>query len=228
MTTREYRYLDVISVVFVVVLLISNITAIKPLRLPEWFPFAMDGGNLLFPISYIFGDVLVEVYGYARARRVIWLGFAINALASIVFGIVAAWPAAPGWELEDAFVSILGQVPRVVIASLIAFWCGSFANSYIMAKMKLLTKGRWLWTRTVGSTVIGQLVDSLLFTVVGFAGLWSGSLMLSVIAGNYLFKVAYEALATPITYAVVGFLKKAEETDAYDRDTNFNPFRMGV
>jgi queuosine precursor transporter len=223
---RNYRYLDVVSVTFVVVLLVSNLTAIKPLALPSWLHLQMDGGNILFPISYIFGDILVEVYGYARSRRVIWLGFGANAAAALVFSLIVAWPPAAGWDLQGAFASVLGQTPRIVAASLAAFLCGEFTNSYILAKMKILTGGRWLWTRTIGSTVAGQLVDSALFTLLAFAGLWPMDLMLKVIAGNYLFKVAYEALATPITYAIVGALKRRENEDFYDRGTNFNPFRV--
>ncbi len=223
---RNYRYLDIISVVFVVVLLISNITAIKPIGAPSWWPLNMDGGNILFPISYIFGDILVEVYGYARSRRVIWLGFAVNAVAALVFSFVVALPPAQGWDLQTAFAQVLGQTPRIVIASLCAFLCGEFTNSLVMAKMKILTRGRWLWTRTIGSTVAGELVDSMLFTLIGFAGIWPADLVIKVIAGNYLFKVAYEVLATPLTYAIVGFLKRAEQEDFYDRGTNFNPFRL--
>ena len=225
---RTYRYLDIISVVFVVVLLISNITAIKPLSLPAWLHVQMDGGNILFPISYIFGDILVEVYGYARSRRVIWLGFAANAIAALVFSLVVALPAVPDWDLQTAFSQILGQTPRVVLASLCAFLCGEFLNSYIMAKMKLWSRGRWLWTRTIGSTVIGEFADSTLFTLIAFAGVWSGETMIKVIVGNYIFKVAYEALATPLTYAIVGALKQVEHEDFYDRDTKFNPFALRI
>lgn len=225
---RGYRDLDLVSVTFVVVLLISNLTAMKPLALPAWLHLQMDGGNILFPISYIFGDILVEVYGYARSRRVIWLGFGTNAAAALVFSLVVAWPPAAGWELQGAFASVLGQTPRIVAASLAAFLCGEFTNAYVLAKMKILTRGRWLWTRTIGSTVAGQLVDSALFTVLAFAGLWSPETIVKVIAGNYLFKVAYEALATPATYAIVRALKRRENEDVYDRDTNFNPFRLRV
>jgi uncharacterized integral membrane protein (TIGR00697 family) len=226
--SRTYRCLDIISVTFVVVLLISNLTAIKPLNLPSFLHVQMDGGNILFPISYIFGDVLVEVYGYARSRRVIWLGFAANAIAALVFSLVVALPAAPGWDLQSAFAQILGQTPRVVLASLCAFLCGEFMNSYVMAKMKIWSHGRWLWTRTIGSTIIGELADSALFTLIAFAGLWSGETIIKVIIGNYLFKVAYEILATPLTYAIVGALKRAEREDFYDHKTNFSPFTLRV
>lgn len=223
---RSYRFLDLISVIFVVVLLVSNLTAIKPLSLPSWLHVQMDGGNILFPISYIFGDILVEVYGYARSRRVIWLGFATNAVAALVFSLVVALPAAPGWDLQGAFEQILGQTPRVVLGSLCAFVCGTFLNSYVMAKMKLWSRGRWLWTRTIGSTIVGEFADSTLFTLIAFAGVWSGDIIVKVIIGNYLFKVAYEVIATPLTYAIVRKLKRSEQEDFYDHKTDFNPFRL--
>jgi uncharacterized integral membrane protein (TIGR00697 family) len=225
---KQYRYLDVISALFVTVLLISNVTAIKPVRLSDWLGIDIDGGTLLFPISYIFGDVLVEVYGYARSRRVIWMGFGANVLASVMFALVAALPPAPGWDMQSAFSSILGQTPRVVTASLIAFLCGEFTNSYIMAKMKIWTKGRHLWSRTIGSTMVGQMVDTLLFTILAFAGLWPKELLFTVIFWNFILKVSYEALATPVTYWVVGKLKKAEQEDYYDHNTRFTPFTFGT
>lgn len=223
---RSYHFLDVISVGFVVVLLVSNICAVKALRLTSFLGIDIDGGTLLFPISYIFGDVLVEVYGYARSRRIIWLGFAANALAAMIFSIVVALPAAPGWDLQEAFSAVLGQTPRIVTGSLIAFWCGSFANAYIMAKMKVWSKGRHLWMRTIGSTIVGQAVDSVLFQCIAFAGAWPTALLLRVIMWNFILKVAYEAIATPWTYAIVGFLKKHENEDVYDHATEFNPFRV--
>ena len=223
---RNYRFLDLISVIFVVVLLVSNITAIKPLSLPSWLHVQMDGGNILFPISYIFGDILVEVYGYARSRRVIWLGFATNAMAALVFSLVVALPAAPGWDLQGPFAAILGQTPRVVLGSLCAFVCGTFLNSYVMAKMKLWSHGRWLWTRTIGSTIVGEFADSALFTLIAFAGVWPVNTIVKVIVGNYLFKVAYEIIATPLTYTIVGLLKHAEQEDFYDHRTSFNPFTL--
>jgi queuosine precursor transporter len=225
---RAYRYLDISSVLFVVVLLVSNVAAAKALRLSGWLGLDIDGGTLLFPISYIFGDILVEVYGYARSRRVIWLGFASNALAALVFSLVVALPPSPDWHLQEAFAAVLGQTPRIVLASLVAFWFGEFSNSYIMAKMKILTRGRWLWTRTVGSTIVGEGLDSLLFQVIAFGGVWPLALVLRVSLWNYILKVAYEVLATPVTYAVVRALKRAEQEDFYDRDTDFNPFRLSV
>lgn len=221
------RWLGPISVVFCTVLVISNISAIKPLSLPGLPFILMDGGNLLFPISYIFGDVLVEVYGYARARRVIWLGFAMNIFAAAAFSLVVALPAAPGWELQDAFASILSQTPRVVLGSMAAFWCGSFLNAWIMAKMKILTRGRRLWLRTITSTIGGEAVDSLLFTAIAFAGVWPSSLIGQVILWNFILKTGYEIIATPFTYWIIKRLKKIEGSDPFDTHTDFSPFRLG-
>lgn len=208
------------------VLLLSNIVAVKPVRVLNLLHLDLDSGTLLFPISYIFGDVLVEVYGYARSRRVIWLGFGFNLFAALLFAIIVALPPSPEWQMQEAFATILGQTPRIVAGSLIAFWCGEFVNSYVMAKMKILTGGQYLWTRTIGSTLVGQAVDTVLFQTIAFAGVWETPLLLRVIFWNYTAKVLYEALATPITYAVVGFLKRAEQEDYYDYDTDFNPFTL--
>ncbi|MCS6831242.1 MAG: queuosine precursor transporter [Armatimonadota bacterium] len=215
-----------ITVSFVVVLLLSNIVAVKPVRLFNFLGMDLDGGTLLFPVSYIFGDVLVEVYGYARSRRVIWMGFGFNLLAALLFWIIVKLPPSPEWQMQDAFAMILGQTPRIVAGSLIAFWCGEFVNSYVMAKMKVWTGGQFLWTRTIGSTIVGQAVDTALFQIIAFAGVWDGGLLLRVMLWNYTAKVLYETLATPITYAVVHFLKRAEQEDYYDYDTNFNPFAL--
>ena len=223
---RTYRYLDIISVAFVAVLIISNIVAVKALRISEFLKLDLDGGTLLFPISYIFGDILVEVYGYARSRRVIWLGFGANVIAALTFSLVGALPAAPGWELQNEYIAILGQSSRIVAASLVAFLCGSFANAYIMSKMKIMTRGKWLWTRTIGSTLGAQVIDSLLFQVLAFGGLWPVALLLRVSLWNFIVKVTYETLATPLTYAIVGKLKHAEHEDFYDHRTNFNPFTL--
>ena len=223
---RSYRYFDIVSVVFVVVLIVSNIVAMKALRLSSALGIDIDGGTLLFPISYIFGDILVEVYGYARSRRVIWMGFGANLLAALTFALIVALPPAPGWEMQDAFATVLGQTPRIVVGSLIAFLCGEFVNSYIMARMKIATQGRHLWMRTIGSTIAGQAVDSMLFQVLAFAGVWPAALLVRVIIWNFIIKVGYEALATPVTYAMVGALKKSEQEDYYDHGTNFNPFRI--
>ncbi|GBC96519.1 hypothetical protein HRbin16_02325 [bacterium HR16] len=208
--------------------MLSNIVAVKPVRLFNFLHLDLDGGTLLFPISYIFGDVLVEVYGYARSRRVIWMGFGFNLLAALLFWVIVMLPPSPEWQMQSAFAMILGQTPRIVAGSLIAFWCGEFVNSYVMAKLKIFTGGQFLWTRTISSTIAGQAVDTILFQTIAFAGVWDTSLLLRVILWNYTAKVLYEALATPITYAVVGFLKKAEQEDYYDYDTNFNPFVLST
>lgn len=220
------RWLTPISVVFCTVLVISNITAIKPLSLPRLPFILMDGGNLLFPISYIFGDILVEVYGYAQARRVIWLGFAMNILAAACFSLVVRMPPAPGWDMQDAFASILSQTPRVVFGSVVAFWCGSFLNAWVMAKMKIWMNGRHLWVRTITSTIFGEGIDSLLFTTLAFAGVWPWELCLQIIFWNFVLKTGYEVVATPLTYLIVRRLKKAEQSDPYDTKTNFSPFTL--
>jgi uncharacterized integral membrane protein (TIGR00697 family) len=212
--------------VFCTVLVISNISAIKPLSLPGLPFILMDGGNLLFPISYIFGDVLVEVYGYAQSRRVIWMGFAMNLFAALAFSLVVAMPAAPGWEMQDAFASILGQTPRVVFGSMAAFWAGSFLNAWILARMKILTRGRHLWMRTIASTIGGEAIDSLLFTTISFGGVWPATLILHVTLWNFVLKTAYEILATPLPYLIIQRLKKMERSDPYDTHTDFSPFRL--
>lgn len=221
------RWLAPITAIFCTVLVVSNITAIKPLSLPG-LPFVlMDGGNLLFPISYIFGDVLVEVYGYAQSRRIIWLGFALNLFAAATFTLVALLPPAPGWDMQEAFAAILLQTPRVVLGSLAAFWCGSFLNAFVMAKLKIRTRGRYLWLRTIGSTIVGQAVDSSLFTILAFAGVWPLALVLKISLWNFALKTTYEVLATPLTYVIVRRLKHAESSDPYDTHTDFSPFRLG-
>ena len=179
---------------------------------------------MLFPLSYIFGDILTEVYGYRRSRGVIWLGFFMALLMSIIFIVVGKLPSAAGWDNQAAYDAILGLTPRIVCASLIAYFFGEFSNSFILAKMKILTKGKWLWTRTIGSTIVGELVDSTIFILIAFTGILPNSLLVTLIVSNYLFKTGVEVLFTPITYKVVGFLKKKESEDYYDVDTNFNPF----
>jgi len=218
---KNYKYLGTISVFFVSVLLISNVASSKIVDL-KWFTF--DGGTLLFPLSYIFGDVLTELYGYKNSRSVIWMGFFMALIMSIVFIVVGKLPPAAGWDNQAAYDAILGLTPRIVCASLIAYFCGEFSNSFILAKMKILTKGKWLWTRTIGSTVVGEFVDSTLFIMIAFFGILPGSLLLTLIISNYLFKTAVEVLFTPITYKVIKFLKNRESEDYYDVDTNFNPF----
>ncbi len=220
---QRFRYLDALTTAFVVVLLISNLLAQKVVRVGH---FSTSGAVILFPITYIFGDVFTEVYGYAASRRAIWLGFFGTASLYAVSAAVIALPADPEWHNQTVFETVFGILPRILIASLIAFWAGEFANSYTMARLKLLTNGRMLWTRTVGSTVVGQAVDTTLVIALTFAGRVSTAKLLSMIAGGYVLKVAYEVLATPLTYLVVNGLKRAEHVDTFDKHTNFNPFQF--
>jgi len=222
---KNFKYLDTITVFFVVALLISNIASTKIAKVGF---MALDGGTLLFPLTYIFGDVLTEVYGYKKSRKVIWLGFASCVLMSIIFGIVGFLPSASGWDNQDAYMKILGQTPRIVLASLIAYFVGEFSNSYVLAKMKILTKGKWLWTRTIGSTLIGELLDSLIFVTIAFTGVVSRELLYELVIFNYFFKTAVEIVFTPLTYLVVNKLKQKEHEDYYDTKTDFNPFRVNV
>ena len=222
-TVRRYKYLDILTTMFVVILLVSNLVAQKICMIG---PFAIGGAILLFPITYIFGDVFTEVYGFSASRRAIWLGTFGTALLYLMGVIVIALPGAPGWKNQQAFEVVFGFLPRIQTASLIAFWAGDFANSYTLARMKLLTNGKWLWTRTVGSTVMGQAVDTTLVIVLTFGGKYAAGTMVNMILTGYGLKVAYEVLATPLTYAVVGWLKRAEQSDAFDRHESFNPFRL--
>jgi len=218
---KNYKYLSSISVFFVSVLLISNVASSKIVDF-KWFTF--DGGTLLFPLSYIFGDILTEVYGYKRAKNVIWLGFFMALLMSLVFIVVGKLPSAPDWNNQNAYDLILGLTPRIVLASLFAYFVGSFSNSFILAKIKIWTKGKMLWIRTIGSTIIGELLDSVIFIVIAFYGILPNSLLITLIISNYIFKTSIEILFTPITYKIVSFLKKKEGEDYYDTNTNFNPF----
>ena len=207
---------------FVAVLLISNIVAPKLVAIG---PFLFSGAQLLFPLTYIFGDIFTEVYGYAGSRRAIWNGFFASGLMAVVVATVIAMPPAPGWPNQQAYETVLGLVPRLVIASLIAYWAGEFANSFVMARMKVVTEGKHLWMRTIGSTAVGQAVDTVLVMTIAFAGVWSASEIVRVIVSGYLGKVVYEAAATPVTYAVVNFLKRKEGIDIIDSHTDFNPFK---
>lgn len=222
---RPLKYFDIILGLFVAVLLISNVASAKILKLG---PFTFDGGTILFPLSYIFGDILTEVYGYKKSRRVIWTGFFSALLMSLVFIIVGKLPPAKDWVNQEAYDKILGLTPRIVVASLLAYFSGEFSNSFTLAKMKIWTKGRFLWTRTIGSTVVGEGVDTLLFVIIAFAGVLPVSLLITVIISNYIFKVGFEVIFTPVTYRVIHFLKKKEEVDVYDYGTNFNPFTLKV
>jgi uncharacterized integral membrane protein (TIGR00697 family) len=224
---RRFRYLDALTTAFVVILLVSNLVAQKVIRVGPWGPipaFSTSGAMILFPITYIFGDVFTEVYGYAASRRAIWLGFFGTALLYAISAIVIALPSDPEFTHQAAFVTVFGILPRILIASLLAFWAGEFANSYTMARLKLLTRGRWLWTRTVGSTVVGQAVDTTLVIVITFAGTFTPHKLAEIIVTGYLLKVAYEVIATPLTYLVINALKRAEHTDPFDTHTNFSPF----
>lgn len=219
---RRFKYLDTLTIVFVVVLLISNLVGPKICQVG---PLKLSGAQLLFPITYIFGDIFTEVYGYAASRRAIWLGFLAMGLLSVFGAIAVALPPAPDWHNQQAFAVVFGLVPRFAVASLIAYWAGEFTNSYTMAKLKLLTKGRWLWTRTVGSTVSGQAVDTTLVIIIAFWGTrWRT--IATVIVSSYVAKVVYEVLATPLTYAVVHALKRSEDVNAFDAHTDFNPFHF--
>ena len=217
------KFLAIITGLFVAVLLISNIASTKVF---EFLGLVLDGGTILFPLSYIFGDILTEVYGYRKSRKGIGIGFFSALLMSVVFLIVGALPPAAGWENQQAFEAILGFVPRLVIASLIAYFAGEFSNSFILAKMKILTKGKRLWTRTIGSTVVGQGIDTALFATIAFWGVLPLETFVSLVVSNYVFKVGVEVLFTPATYGIVGFLKREEKMDVYDYNTDFTPFRL--
>jgi uncharacterized integral membrane protein (TIGR00697 family) len=218
-----FKYFDLLLALFVLVLLVSNVVSAKILKLG---PFTFDGGTILFPLAYILGDVFTEVYGYKKMRRVIWLGFLANILMAAIFIIVSKLPAAEGWNNQKAYEAILGWVPRIVIASIIAYWVGEFVNSFILAKMKIFTKGRFLWMRTIGSTLVAEFLDSLIFCVIAFLGKVPSTLLFKIIISNYIFKVLIEILFTPITYWVANFLKKKEKIDTFDFQTNFSPFKI--
>jgi uncharacterized integral membrane protein (TIGR00697 family) len=230
---HDYRFLETFIVVFVVILLISNLVGAKIISLGNLrfagFDIAIrfGGGNLLFPFTYIFGDIFTEVYGYAGSRRAIWLGFFASILMAVICATIVALPPAPEFHEQRAYEVVLGVVPRMVAASLIAYLCGEFANSYVLAKMKVLTKGRHLWTRTIGSTVAGQCVDSVIFMTIAFAWVQPVGVIWELIYSGYLFKVIYEVVMTPITYWVVNRLKHAEGVDVYDVHTDFSPFASG-
>jgi uncharacterized integral membrane protein (TIGR00697 family) len=228
----QYRYYDFVMAAFVCVLLCSNmIGAAKAaeVTLPLLGTVTFGAGVLFFPVSYIFGDILTEVYGYGRDRRVIWAGFGALAFASVMSVVVLSLkPAADPFntEYQKHLEGVFGNTPRIMMASMLAFWSGSFANSYVLAKMKIWTGGKWLWTRTIGSTLVGELVDSSLFYVIAFYGIWPDQQVVSVAIAQYFLKTGWEVVMTPVTYQVVNFLKRKEHEDFYDRNTNFNPFRL--
>jgi uncharacterized integral membrane protein (TIGR00697 family) len=229
-TGRQFRYYDFVMAAFVAILLLSNIIgAAKPAALTingqQWI---FGAGRLFFPLGYVIGDVLTEVYGYARARRVIWAGFAALLFMAFMSWVVVALPPAPGWPGQAAYESVFGQVWRIVFASITAFWAGEFINSYVMARMKIWTGGKHLWSRTIGSTVVGQGIDSIIFYPLAFGGIWSNEQVISVMLTNWLLKVGWEVVLTPVTYGVVGWLKRKEGVDIFDEGTNFSPFKTKV
>jgi uncharacterized integral membrane protein (TIGR00697 family) len=228
---RNYRYYEFVMAAFVTVLICSNLIGpakIAQFELPVLGAVVLGAGALFFPISYVFGDILTEVYGYSRARRVIWAGFAGLGFASFMAAVVVALPPAPFWKHQAAYEVAFGSTWRIVAASMIAYFCGEFVNSYVLAKMKILTAGKWLWTRTIGSTIAGEAVDSALFYPLAFygSGIIPDDKLPLVMAAQFIVKVSVEVVFTPITYKVVGFLKRAEREDFYDRQTNFNPFTL--
>ncbi|MFN2411747.1 MAG: queuosine precursor transporter [Pyrinomonadaceae bacterium] len=229
--TKSYRYYDLLMGGFVAVLLCSNLIGVHKVSyidLPFYGQYIYGAGVLFFPISYLFGDILTEVYGYARSRRVVWTGFGALIFASLMSLAVISLPPSPTMPAEQqaAVNFIFGPTVRITIASLFAFWAGEFVNSFVLAKMKLLTDGKFLWSRTIGSTFAGEAVDSLIFYPLAFLGTWPTDQVISVLIGNYFIKVLWEVLATPFTYIIVNYLKRAENEDYYDRDTDFNPFTL--
>lgn len=235
---RPYRYYDLIMALFVTVLLVSNIASSA--KIIDWgvslgpLPLAFDAGTLLFPISYIFGDVLTEVYGYRRSRRVIWAGFGAAALMAFTLWVVSLMPGEAEWRRavgQSSYEAVLGGVSSggIIVASLVAYFAGEFSNSYVMARMKIWSQGRFLWTRTIGSTLVGEGVDTTLFVLIATTfGVFPWSIALTLIVSNYIFKVGIEAIMTPLTYRMINLLKRAESEDYYDYDTDFNPFKLGA
>ncbi len=231
MEHRSYRYYDLVMVAFVVILICSNLIGpakIAQLDLPVLGVVTFGAGVLFFPISYVFGDILTEVYGYDRARKVIWAGFGGLAFASVMATVVVALPPAPFWNHQAAYEVAFGSTWRIVLASMIAYFCGEFVNSFVLAKMKIVTRGRWLWSRTIGSTIAGEAVDSVLFYPLAFygTGIIPDDKLPVVMLAQFVAKVGVEVLFTPLTYKIVNALKKAENEDYYDRKTNFNPFAL--
>ena len=227
---KSYRYYDLILGAYVCVLLCANLIGaakVSVVTLPVVGPRTYMAGVLFFPISYLFGDILTEVYGYARDRRAVWAGFGALAFAALMAAVIVHLPPADFWRAKQAAVEeMFGNTPRIICASIIAYWCGSFVNSYVLAKMKILTRGRWLWTRLIGSTICGELVDSVLFYSIAFGGLWALNDLVTVATDQYVLKSLWEVIATPLTYRIVAWLKRAEQEDYYDLDTNFTPFSL--
>jgi hypothetical protein len=221
--SSSYRFFDILVALFVAVLLISNIASTKFLTL--WV-FTFDGGTILFPLSYIFGDILTEVYGFRRSRRVIWLGFISALLMSLILYLVQILPPAADWPNQHAYESLLGFIPRIVLASLIAYFLGEFTNSISLSLLKIRTKGRFLWVRTILSTIIGEGIDTMVFCMIAFYGTLPNNVLWTVIVSNYIFKCSIEVLFTPVTYMIVNILKKKEKVDVYDYGVKYNPFRI--
>ena len=229
---RPFRYFDLVMAAFVTILLLSNVIGAgkrAEIDLPLLGPWPFGAGILFFPLAYVIGDILTEVYGYARARRCIWAGFVATLFLAFMSWVVVALPPASDWPGQAAYESVFGQVPRIVFASVAAFWLGEFANSYVLARMKILTKGKHLWSRTIGSTVVGQGIDSAIFYPLAFYGAegWPTEAIVWVMLSQFLLKVSWEVLLTPVTYAVVGFLKRREGVDVFDVGTDFTPFKVG-
>ena len=225
------RYFDFVMAAFVTILLLSNVLGagkVAVIDLPVIGSWPFGAGILFFPISYVIGDILTEVYGYARARRCIWAGFGALLFMAFMAWVVVKLPPADNWEGQADYEQVFGQVPRIVFASIIAFWAGEFVNAYVLARMKIWTRGKHLWSRTIGSTVVGQGVDSLLFYPLAFYGVWDNQTLLIVLATQWVLKVGWEAILTPVTYLVVGWLKRREGIDVYDEGTDFTPFRARV
>jgi uncharacterized integral membrane protein (TIGR00697 family) len=225
---RPLRLFDFVMAAFVTILLLSNVIGagkIAVVTLPGLGPWPFGAGILFFPLSYLLGDVLTEVYGYARARRCIWAGFAALVFMALMSLVVVALPPAGDWHGQAAYEAVFGQVPRIVCASILAFWAGEFVNSYVLARMKLATRGRHLWTRTIGSTILGEAVDSLIFYPLAFYGILDNATLIKVLATQWALKVGWEVVLTPVTYAVVGWLKRREGVDVFDEGTDFTPFR---
>ena len=222
----HFRYYDFVMAAFCVVLVLSNVVGAAKVATLGGLTFG--AGILFFPLSYVLGDVLTEIYGYARARRVIWAGFGATVFAAIMCWVIVIMPPAPGWKGQEVYEAAFGQVWRIVGASVIAFWAGEFVNSYVLARMKILTAGRHLWSRTIGSTVFGQGIDSLIFYPLAFLGVWTTEQVVTVMITNWGLKVLWEVVLTPVTYAVVGFLKRREGVDVFDEGTDFTPFRTRV
>ena len=233
LSSHRFNYYDFAMAAFVAILLCSNL--IGAAKLVQFFEPVSVGplevgifgaGILFFPLSYVLGDILTEVYGYARARRVVWAGFAALVFTAFMSWIIVAMPPAPGWDGQAAYTQVFGATPRIVLASIIAFWAGELSNAFVMARMKVWSGGKHLYQRTIGSTIVGQGVDSLLFYPIAFLGVWTTGQVITVLVTNYVLKVLWEALLTPVTYKVVGALKRAEGVDVYDRETEFTPFSI--